>query len=56
MIPIPGTKRRTFLEENVGAIAVSLTPAELAEIDRIVPPSVFLGERYAPVGMSALDL
>ena len=56
IIPIPGTKRRTFLEENVGATAVSLTPDELAEIDRVLPHSAFLGERYPAEGMRALNL
>jgi aryl-alcohol dehydrogenase-like predicted oxidoreductase len=56
IIPIPGTKRRIFLEENVGAAAVSLSPDELAEIDRILPPSAFLGERYPAEGMRALNL
>jgi aryl-alcohol dehydrogenase-like predicted oxidoreductase len=56
IIPIPGTKRRIFLEENVGAAAVSLSPDELAEIDRILPPSAFLGERYPAEGLRALNL
>jgi aryl-alcohol dehydrogenase-like predicted oxidoreductase len=56
IIPIPGTKRRIFLEENVGAAAVSLSPDELAEIDRSLPPSAFLGERYPAEGMRALNL
>jgi aryl-alcohol dehydrogenase-like predicted oxidoreductase len=56
VIPIPGTKRRKFLDENVGAATVSLTPGELAEIDRILPPAVFLGERYPAEGMRALNL
>jgi aryl-alcohol dehydrogenase-like predicted oxidoreductase len=54
VIPIPGTKRRQYLEENVGADRVSLSPQELAEIDRILPAAV--GERYAPEGMRALNL
>jgi aryl-alcohol dehydrogenase-like predicted oxidoreductase len=56
IIPIPGTKRRKFLEENVGAAAVSLTPEELAEIDRILPPAAFLGDRYPAEGMRAVGL
>ncbi len=56
IIPIPGTKRRKFLEENVGAAAVVLTPAELAEIDRILPPAAFLGDRYPAEGMRAVGL
>ncbi len=56
IIPIPGTKRRKFLEENVGAAAVVLTPSELAEIDRILPPAAFLGDRYPAEGMRAVGL
>jgi aryl-alcohol dehydrogenase-like predicted oxidoreductase len=56
IIPIPGTKRRQFLDENVGAAAVDLTPDELAEIDRILPPTAFLGDRYPAEGMRALNL
>jgi aryl-alcohol dehydrogenase-like predicted oxidoreductase len=56
IIPIPGTKRRSFLEENIGATNVTLTPDELAEIDRILPPAAFLGDRYPAEGMRALNL
>ena len=38
IVPIPGTKRRAYLEENVGALDVRLTPEELAEIDTVLPP------------------
>jgi aryl-alcohol dehydrogenase-like predicted oxidoreductase len=56
IIPIPGTKRRPYLEENIGATEVTLMPEELAEIDRILPPSAFLGDRYPAEGMRALGL
>jgi aryl-alcohol dehydrogenase-like predicted oxidoreductase len=56
IIPIPGTKRRKFLEENIGAAAVVLTPEELAEIDRILPPAAFIGDRYPAEGMRAVGL
>jgi aryl-alcohol dehydrogenase-like predicted oxidoreductase len=56
IIPIPGTKRRKFLEENIGAATVVLTPAELAEIDRILPPAAFIGDRYPAEGMRAVGL
>jgi aryl-alcohol dehydrogenase-like predicted oxidoreductase len=56
IIPIPGTKRRKYLEENVGATTVTLTPDELAEIDRIVPHSAFKGDRYPAEAMRALNL
>jgi aryl-alcohol dehydrogenase-like predicted oxidoreductase len=56
IIPIPGTKRPAYLEENLGAASITLTSDELAEIDRILPPSAFAGERYAPEGMKAVSL
>ncbi|MEO6210614.1 MAG: aldo/keto reductase [Gemmatimonadaceae bacterium] len=54
MVPIPGTKRREFLEENVGAINVMLTPADLARIDEIAPKGAAAGDRYAPESMKTL--
>ena len=56
IIPIPGTKRRKYLEENVGAVDVSLTDDELAEIDRLLPLSAFMGDRYPAEGMRAVNL
>ncbi|MGH7623027.1 MAG: aldo/keto reductase, partial [Gemmatimonadaceae bacterium] len=46
MVPIPGTKHRTYLEENVAAIDVTLTPADLQRIDEIAPKGIAAGERY----------
>jgi aryl-alcohol dehydrogenase-like predicted oxidoreductase len=53
VVPIPGTKRRRYLEENAGASEVELTADDLAEIDAVFPPEVAAGERYAD--MSAID-
>jgi aryl-alcohol dehydrogenase-like predicted oxidoreductase len=47
VVPIPGTKRRSYLEENVGAAAIELTPEDLARLDTIAPPGVAVGGRYA---------
>jgi aryl-alcohol dehydrogenase-like predicted oxidoreductase len=47
VVPIPGTKRRSYLEENVGAAAVELTAEDLARLDEIAPPGVAEGGRYA---------
>jgi aryl-alcohol dehydrogenase-like predicted oxidoreductase len=55
IVPIPGTKRRAFLEENVGALRVSLTAEELGEIDRIAPRDVAAGSRYAEGGMQTVN-
>ena len=54
IVPIPGTKRRKYLEENIGGAQVALSRQELAQIDDILPAAV--GERYAPAGMRALNL
>ncbi|MFJ4716391.1 aldo/keto reductase [Streptomyces sp. NPDC088785] len=53
LVPIPGTKRRTYLEQNVGALDVELTADDLARIDAEVPEAA--GERYDERGMSAVD-
>ena len=55
IIPIPGTKRRTYLEENVGALKVHLTPEEIARIDEAAPPGIASGSRYPERAMSAVN-
>jgi aryl-alcohol dehydrogenase-like predicted oxidoreductase len=54
IVPIPGTKRRKYLEENVGALDVRLGPDDLARIDRVIPPGMAAGTRYAAPQMAAL--
>ncbi|MGZ9935767.1 aldo/keto reductase [Streptomyces sp. NC-S4] len=54
-VPIPGTKRRRYLEENIAATAVTITPAELAAIDAVAPYGVASGDRYAPELMATLN-
>jgi aryl-alcohol dehydrogenase-like predicted oxidoreductase len=54
IVPIPGTKRRAYLKENAKALEITLTTADLAEIDEVVPPGVAAGERYAEVGMRSV--
>jgi aryl-alcohol dehydrogenase-like predicted oxidoreductase len=53
--PIPGTKRVKYLEENAGALAVTLAAAELKEIDAFAPIGAAAGERYPAQAMQALD-
>ncbi|MFE6886796.1 aldo/keto reductase [Streptomyces sp. NPDC057694] len=53
LVPIPGTKRRTYLEQNVGALDVELTADDLARIDAELPEAA--GERYDERGMSAVN-
>ena len=47
LVPIPGTKRRQYLEENVAAVAIALTADELAQIDAVAPQGAAVGDRYA---------
>jgi len=54
IVPIPGTKRRTYLEENVGALDVKLGPADLARLDEIMPPGAAAGLRYPEAMMQAV--
>lgn len=55
IVPIPGTKRRRYLEENMGALNVKLTPADLSRIDEVAPRGVTAGDRYAAEGMSTVN-
>ncbi|TAM76701.1 aldo/keto reductase [bacterium] len=55
VVPIPGTKHRRFLEENVAAAVVALTAEEMVQIEAIAPKGVAAGERYAPGGMAAVN-
>ena len=54
IVPIPGTKRRSYLEENVAAVEVELTPAEIDNIESVFPQGAIAGERYAD--MSSVGL
>ena len=47
VVPIPGTKRRKYLEENLGALDVRLTPEDLAGIEAVFPKGAVSGARYA---------
>jgi len=55
IIPIPGTKRRRYLEENLGALEIRLTPDDLAQLDRILPPGGAAGTRYPESGMQVVN-
>ncbi len=46
IVPIPGTKRREYLEENIGALAIELTKEDLARIDEAAPKGAAFGTRY----------
>jgi aryl-alcohol dehydrogenase-like predicted oxidoreductase len=55
VVPIPGTKRRRYVEENVAASEVELTEDDLARIDEILPAGAASGERYAEAQMRVID-
>ncbi|GMU22774.1 MAG: aldo/keto reductase [Phycisphaerae bacterium] len=55
IVPIPGTKRRSYLEENAQAASITLTPDELSRIDEAAPKGAASGDRYAPPGMAAVE-
>jgi aryl-alcohol dehydrogenase-like predicted oxidoreductase len=54
-VPIPGTKQRRYLEENVGALNVELTRDDLEEIEEVAPKGVAAGERYHEAGMKTIN-
>ena len=55
VVPIPGTKRRKYLEENVGAAAVVLSDDDVRELERAVPEDAIAGDRYTAAGMRTID-
>ncbi|MGH7249077.1 MAG: aldo/keto reductase, partial [Pseudomonadota bacterium] len=55
VVPIPGTKRRKYLEENLGALDLKLTRADLARIDEVAPRGVAAGLRYPEQMMSSVN-
>jgi aryl-alcohol dehydrogenase-like predicted oxidoreductase len=55
IVPIPGTKRRAYLEENVGAAALSLAAADLERLDAALPPGSVAGPRYNERMLSLID-
>jgi aryl-alcohol dehydrogenase-like predicted oxidoreductase len=55
VVPIPGTKRRNYLEENVAALNIELTPAELEQISATTPPGTAAGARYPQASMQSVN-
>jgi aryl-alcohol dehydrogenase-like predicted oxidoreductase len=55
LIPIPGTKRRKYLDENAVAVDIQLSSADIAELETAVPQHEIAGERYAAAAMKAID-
>lgn len=55
IVPIPGTKHRRYLEENLGSLEVDLTPADLEEIEEVAPKGAASGDRYHEAGMKTIN-
>jgi len=55
IVPIPGTKRRTYLQQNIGALSVALSESDLERIDKIIPPGAASGDRYHAQGMTTVN-
>jgi aryl-alcohol dehydrogenase-like predicted oxidoreductase len=56
VVPIPGTKHPKYLEENLGALNVTLTPADAAELESAISPDTVSGQRYSAPGMARINL
>jgi aryl-alcohol dehydrogenase-like predicted oxidoreductase len=56
IVPIPGTKRISYLEENIGALQLALTREELASIDEAAPHGAAFGSRYPEASMKSVNL
>jgi aryl-alcohol dehydrogenase-like predicted oxidoreductase len=55
VVPIPGTKRRKYLEQNLAAADITLTRQDLERIEQVAPKGVAAGDRYAAPAMAAID-
>lgn len=55
-VPIPGTKRIHYLDENIGALSINLTESDLARINEVAPRGAAAGERYPEAGMKGVNL
>ncbi|KQV63792.1 aldo/keto reductase [Rhizobium sp. Root1220] len=55
VVPIPGTKRRSYLEENIGAAGISLSPSQMQALDEALAPANVSGKRYADWIMATID-
>jgi aryl-alcohol dehydrogenase-like predicted oxidoreductase len=56
VVPIPGTKRVRYLEENTAAVEIDLGPDRLRELEELFPPGQTAGERYSPESMATLEV
>jgi aryl-alcohol dehydrogenase-like predicted oxidoreductase len=56
VVPIPGTRRRRHLEDNIGALEVQLSKDDLDRLEAVIPPEAVAGQRYAAPGMAGVNL
>jgi aryl-alcohol dehydrogenase-like predicted oxidoreductase len=56
IVPIPGTKHISYLDENIGALEVTLTDEDLKRLDDILPPGAAAGPRYPERSMATVNL
>jgi aryl-alcohol dehydrogenase-like predicted oxidoreductase len=56
VVPIPGTRRVKYLDENAGAADIALSDEQLRELDELFPPGAAAGERYTSAGMQSVEL
>ena len=56
LVPIPGTKRRQYLDENLGALDISLSPEDLQRLDAVAPRGATAGLRYPEQHMTAVGI
>ena len=56
IVPIPGTKRRRYLDQNLGALEITLTAADQVALEKVMPPGSTAGQRYHEAGMRAVNL
>ena len=56
IVPIPGTKRQKYLEENIAAVEIALTQSDLEQINRIAPKGIAAGDRYPEYSMQFVNV
>jgi aryl-alcohol dehydrogenase-like predicted oxidoreductase len=56
LVPIPGTKKRAYLDQNLGALEISLSADELRQLDQIAPRGITAGLRYPEAHMKAVGI
>ena len=56
VVPIPGTRRVKYLDENAAALDIELSDQQLRELDELFPPGAAAGDRYTSAGMQSVEL